>query len=98
MAKYFVLWEVIPENLPKDPAELGKLFGGFMEIVRKQMAEHKTTDWGIFSGGSAGYAIHEGTPDYSFGIALQYSPYVKFDIRPVLSAAEAVKVMQSMKG
>ncbi len=98
MAKYLVLWEVVPENIPKDPAERGKLFGHFMEIVQKEAAEGRNKDWGIFPGANAGYSVHEGTPETSFTVALQYAPYIKFEIRPVLTSAEAGKIMQSMQG
>jgi hypothetical protein len=97
MAKYLVLWEMIPENIPKDLAEQGKLFGHFMEIVQKTTTEGRTKDWGMFPGGNAGYSIHEGTPETGFAIALQYTPYFKFDVRPVLTSAEVGKVMQSMQ-
>jgi hypothetical protein len=98
MARYLILWEMNSFNVPKDPAEQGKLFGHFMEIVQKTMAEGTTKDWGIFAGGSAGYSVHEGTPETSLKIALQYTPYVKFDIRPVLNAAETGKVLKSLSG
>jgi hypothetical protein len=97
MAKYLILWEMVPENVPKDPAEQGKLFGRFMEIVQKEAAAGRNKDWGIFPGGNAGYSIHEGTTETAFTIAMQYVPYVKFDIKPVLTAAEAGKILQSMK-
>ena len=97
MAKYLVLWEMVPENIPKDPAEQGKLFRHFMEIVQKATAEGTTKDWGIFPGCNGGYSVHEGTPETSFTIALQYMPYVRFDIKPVLTTAEVGKVMQSMQ-
>ena len=97
MAKYLILWEIVPGNIPKDPVEQGKLFGHFMEIVQKTMAEGTTKDWGIFPGGNGGYSVHEGTPETSFTIALQYVPYIKFDVKPVLTTAEAGKVMQSMQ-
>jgi hypothetical protein len=97
MAKYLVLWEMVPENIPKDPVEQAKLFGHLMEIVQKTTKEGRTTDWGMFPGGNAGYSIHEGTPETSFAVAMQYTPYFKFDVKPVLTSAEAGKVMQSMQ-
>ena len=97
MAKYLVLWEAVPENMPKDPTEQGKLFSHFMEIVQKTMAEGRTKDWGIFPGGNGGYSVHEGTPGTSFNTALQYMPYFKFDVKPVLTATEVGKAMQAMK-
>ena len=98
MVKSLVLWELVPDTLPKDPAEQGKLFAGFMQIVQKYMGAGITTDWGIFSGGGAGYSITEGTPEQGLEIALQYSPYVKFDVRSVLTAAETAKVLKSLSG
>ena len=97
MAKYLVLWEAVLENIPKDPTEQGKLFGHFMEVVQKTTAEGRTKDWGMFPGGNGGYSIHEGTPETSFTTALQYMPYFKFDVKPVLTTAEVGKVMQSMQ-
>ena len=97
MAKYLVLWELNTGTIPTDPAERGKLFGNLMQVVQQGMAEGMTTDWGIFPGASAGFSMHEGTEEQILGNSLKYSPFAKLEARPVLSAAEAVKVLQSMK-
>jgi hypothetical protein len=68
-----------------------------MEIVQKTAKEGRTKDWGMFPGGNAAYSIHEGTPETSFAVVMQYTPYFKFDVKPVLTSAEVGEVMQSMQ-
>jgi hypothetical protein len=95
MAKYLILWEEETSKMPTDPNERAALNQKNMELTKKAMDEGQITDWGLFAGGGAGYAIGEGDTTDMFRGAMQFSPYFKFKAITVLSADE---VMKSMMG
>jgi len=97
MAKYLILWESVPGYIPADPAQRGMLLGKMMEMTKKALDDGDITDWGLFSDGSAGYAMSEGTGANNLKGAMNFMPYYKFSVREVLSLAEVAQVMQSMQ-
>jgi hypothetical protein len=97
MAKYLNLWEVVPGTMPTDPAERGALLGKMGEMTKKMMDDGLVLDWGVFPGGSSGYAIAAGEPADGLKASMAFAPYYKFEIRPVLSLAETMQVMKSMQ-
>ena len=98
MAKYLILWESDMSRMPTDPNEQAALMGKHMELTKKAFDEGKITDWGLYAGGGAGYAIGEGTAADMLIGAMQFSPYYKFKAHPVLSTDEVAEVMKSMMG
>jgi hypothetical protein len=97
MAKYLNLWEVVPGTMPTDPKERGALLGKMGEMTKKMMDDGLVLDWGVFPGGSAGYAISKGEPMDGLKASMLFAPYYRFEIRPVLSLAEAMQTLQSLK-
>jgi hypothetical protein len=97
MAKYLNLWEVVPGTMPSDPKERVALLAKMGEMTKKMMDSGLVLDWGVFSGGSSGYAISVGEPIDGLKAAMLFAPYYKFDIRPVLSLAEAMQASQSLQ-
>ncbi len=96
MAKVLILWETNFSSLPSDPAAQAAIWGRFGEITKKAMDSGKVKDWGIFAGGFAGYSIADEATTETLSRALQFSPYIKATVHPVLSLPEVMKVMQSM--
>lgn len=98
MAKYLILWETEWSKWPTDPKEQAALMGKQMELTKQGLDEGRVTDWGIYAGAGAGYAITEGTAVDALRGATQYMPYVKFQVHPVLSINEVAELMKSMMG
>lgn len=97
MAKSLNLWEVVPGTMPTDPKERGAILSKMGEITKKMMDDGLVLDWGVFPGGSAGYAISAGEAIDGFKASMLFAPYFKFEIRSVLSLDEAMQAMQSMQ-
>jgi hypothetical protein len=96
MAKVLILWEMNASSIPTDPKEQLAIWGRLGEITKKALDSGKVKDWGIFAGGNAGYSIADETSVETLTRALQFAPYVKLTIHPVLSLPEVLKIMQSM--
>ena len=98
MPKYLNLWEVDNSRMPTDPNERAALLGKQLEMTKKMLDEGQITDWGIFAGGGAGYAIGEGTEADMLKRTMPFMPLIKFQVHPVLSIDEVAQVMKSMTG
>ena len=96
MAKYLIMWESDMSRTPTDPNEQAALMGKQMELTKRAMDEGQITDWGLFAGGGAGYAIGEGNAADALRGIMQFQPYIKFKVQPVLSYDEVMEVMKSM--
>jgi hypothetical protein len=98
MSKFLYLWETVPGTMPADPKQRAEVLGKMLEMTRKWVEERKGNDWGIFAGGGAGYGLGEGTEADALKVAMQFGPYIKFTVYPVLSVKQAGEVMKSMMG
>ena len=95
MAKVLILWEMNINAIPVDPAQQAAIYGRLGAITQKALESGKVKDWGIFAGGWAGYTIADETSAETLTRALQFSPYVKFQVNPVLGIADVMKIMQA---
>ena len=98
MAKYLALWEMNLNAMPANPAERAAAIARMSEMTKKALDEGRIKDWGIFPGGNAGYGLSEGTGVEALTRALQFSPYVKFEVKQVLSIAEAIEAIKAAQG
>ena len=83
-------------RIPVDPNERAALTAKQIEKTKKSLDEGQITDWGLFAGGGAGYAIGDGTASDALRGTMQFSPYVKFQTHLVLSVDEVAEVMKSL--
>ena len=98
MGKYLILWEIDPARVPTDAKERGTAWLVMVEMMKADMKKGVTKDWGAFTAEHKGYAIQEGNEVSLMTELGKYTPYIKFEVRPVATLAqveEAVKA--SMK-
>jgi hypothetical protein len=95
MAKVLILWEMNTSAIPADPAQQAAIYGRLGAMTQKALESGKVKDWGIFAGGNAGYSIADETSVETLSRTLQFSPYVTFQVNPVLGIADVMKIMQT---
>jgi len=95
MTKFLILWELDTTKLPGSPEEQMVLFDGLMNLVDEDF-KSGLLDWGEFVGGGAGYSISEGNEQEVALYLMKYSPYVKFQVHPVLSASQIKENMKAL--
>ena len=83
--------------LPKDPKERTKLILSMAEQVKKQVDSGFTKMWGISAGGGHGFAISEKDPKELYGSMITAIPFIKFDVKPMLTIDEMIEVMKGMQ-
>jgi hypothetical protein len=96
MPKYFMTWEVDPTRVPIDLKERGGLWGGMVEIVKQEIKDGITTDWGCFVGESKGYSVGEQSEIDLAKTLQQFYPFVTFEVHQVMTIDEMAEVIQSM--
>jgi hypothetical protein len=100
MPKFLIEWKGNVSLNSEDYANLPKITLSLLEMVKTGVKSNKITDWGAYCDLRTGYMIIEGTQDEIMPELLKYTPYVLFDVKPVINvdqAIEAVKAAQYLK-
>ena len=98
MSKFLVLWESDSSKVPIDPKERAALLEKLTEMTKKMLHVGQISDWGMFAGGGVGYTVGEGTEADVYKLTMQFAPYIRFKVHPVLSINQVAQVMKSMMG
>lgn len=96
MGRYLSLWEIDPSKLPEDPEEQFELFNRLLDMVKEDIKNGIIKDFGTFLDGNSGYSIDEGTEEEIVLSTMRYCPYVKCNIRPVISIDQLDGIMKKL--
>jgi hypothetical protein len=96
MPKSWIKWRLNQQFTPTDPAEIGKLWMSMLEMVKADLKDGTLTDWGECYNGGEGYAISELSVQDVRTSILKYTPYILFDIKPVLNADQIVECIKKV--
>ena len=66
-------------------------------MVKQQMQEGTTKDWGVFAGGLKGYSVSEGDEMTLSNTVQRYLPYVTFTAHPIVSVDQMAEVIENLK-
>ncbi len=96
MAKYLLLWEEDTTRVAVDPKERGALRLAALDMVKRDLREGRTSDWGCFLDGNSGYAIME-IEEVDLTLTLQeLYPYITWEVHPVLSVEQVEQVAKTL--
>ncbi len=96
MPKYLITWEVDRSKAPIDPKERGALWSGMVEIIKQQMKDGITLDWGCFVGETKGYSIGNQSAVDLAKTLQQFYPLIDFQVQQVMSVDEIGEVAKSL--
>ncbi|MCW4038527.1 MAG: hypothetical protein NWF13_07320 [Candidatus Bathyarchaeota archaeon] len=95
MTKFYMTWELKPEAIPGDPEDAAKLWLAQLDMIKDQFKKGITTDWGIFAGELRGYSVSgDTTEERLHALLLQWSPYVKFKVKTVLTVDQTIAAVK----
>jgi hypothetical protein len=94
---YLILMEYNLSLLPKDIEERMKIFGPFMEMGKKDIESGELTMIGMSPDGRNGFVISNQDPKTIYTKTQMMVPYVKSEVKPMLSLDEAMDVMKEMQ-
>ncbi len=97
MAKYLLLWELDLAKVPADRKERAALWGPMIQMVKQQIRDGTTKDWGVFAGGLKGFSVVEGDEMTISNSAQKYLPFVTFDVHPIISVEQMEDVIEGLK-
>jgi len=61
LAKFVTLWELDRTRIPDDPEEQFRYWNILVNMIKEDIKNGRTIDFGMFTGGFEGYVIREGT-------------------------------------
>ena len=96
MGKYLVLWEIDLTRIPADPQQRATAWKPLTEMVKQDMKEGKTKDWGAFVGELNGYSVAEGTEVEIARMLLRFSPFVHFKTHPIASISQVEETIKAV--
>ncbi len=96
MPKYLLLWELDRSKTPIDPKERGVAWGAMLDMVKQDIKEGVTTDWGSFLGENGGYMVCEGSEMELGKFLEQYVPFVTFKVYRVMSVEQTAELAKSL--
>ena len=94
---YLISWEADISQFPSDPEERVKLIISMAERVKKDVESGDTKMWGISAGGGHGFSVTENNPKEIYAVLSTYTPYIQFDVQPMLSVDEMIDVMKGLQ-
>ena len=98
MGRFLVYWKTDMSRVPEDPKEQVSLFTKLAEMVREDLKNGSTKDFGIFLSGHEGYTIEEGTEQEISLSILKYSPYIICKVFPFLSVDQLQENLKALSG
>ncbi len=96
MGKYLLLWEIDWMKVPVNPKERGAGFNMLLEMVKKDIKNGKTKDWGSFIGEHSGYSVVEGTEVEVMNQLQQFTPFVHFKVHPIASVSQVEEMIKAL--
>jgi hypothetical protein len=97
MGRYLVLWEADETKIPLDSTVRRESWLASIEMVKEEFKSGIIKDWGVFLGQTKGFSIEEGTEEEVQKSAIQYVPYYRLQIIPILKLEQHVEAIKSIK-
>ncbi len=96
MTKFLILWETDMSRVPESPEEQMSLYTKLQNMVKEDLEQGTTKDFGMFLNGIEGYTIEEGTEEEIALSTMKYSPYIKCKVYPTISVSQIDKIMKKL--
>ena len=96
MPKYFMTWKVDPARMSVDIKERAVLLSGMAEMVKQQIRDGTTKDWGAFVGEDRGYSVVESSHTDLHMNMQKYYPFVEFETHQIITIDEIVEGLKSI--
>ncbi len=96
MTKFLTLWTLDTTKMPEKPEEQVAIYTKLLNMVKEDFETSHKMDWGEFVGGGVGYCNSEGTEQELALALMKYSPYIKFEVYPVLSLEQTFENMKKL--
>ncbi|MCX5919453.1 MAG: hypothetical protein NTX30_22615 [Deltaproteobacteria bacterium] len=96
MGKYLLLWEVDRTKVPVNPKERMAGFNVLLEMVKQDIKNGTTKDWGAFVGELNGYSVVEGTEVEIMSGLQKFAPFVHFKTHPIASVTQTEEMITAL--
>jgi hypothetical protein len=97
MGKYLVLWDLDTTRIPVDPKKRRDASALLTALVKNDIEKGIQKDYGAFVGETKGYGIVEGSEIEVSLLIQQFIPYVKFEVKPIMSISQVEEMLNTMQ-
>jgi hypothetical protein len=97
MGRYLLLWQLENTRVPEKAKDRAMGWGMFVETIKKDMKDGIQRDWGAYVGEGRGYGIVEGNEIEVAALINQYSPYIRFEVKPLLTIEQTEEFLKTIK-
>ena len=92
-----ILWEMNESLIPSDPEEGMKFYMTNLQRVKEGVETGRLKMWGLSPGGNKGFAVAEAEGKELFALIAAWGPYVRFEVKPMISADEAIEALKGLQ-
>ncbi len=97
MGRYLILWEADESKIPINPEERKNGWLGAIEMVRQNMRDGTTKEYGCFIGQPKGFSLVEAPENEVANNLMKYIPYFRFKVFPVATIDELEETIRAIK-
>ncbi len=96
MPKYLILWEIDQRRIPTGRKDRGTGWNFLLSMIKEQIKQGLTKDWGLFVGETKGYSIMEGTEVEVTNATQKYVPFAFYEVKQVMSIEQTEEVIKNL--
>ena len=93
MTKFLTLWEIDRTRIPDNPEEQLQYWAMLLNMIKEDMKNGRTLDFGMFAGGYKGYIIREGTELEIQTEIVKYIKFTKYRTFPILEISQLEEML-----
>ena len=95
LTKFVTLWELDRTRIPDDPEEQFRYWNMLVNMIKEDMKNGRTIDFGMFTGGFEGYVIREGTEQEIQMEISKYSTITNHKTYTILSISQLEEMLKA---
>ncbi len=95
MTKFLTLWELDRTRIPDSPEEQMQYYAMLVNMIKEDMKNGRTLEFGAFVGGFKGYVIREGTEQEIHMEISKYAKFTKYRTFPFLEVSQLEEMFKA---
>ncbi|VVB84973.1 Uncharacterised protein [uncultured archaeon] len=95
MTKFLTLWELDRTRIPDSPEEQMQYYAMLLNMIKEDMKNGRTLEFGAFVGGFKGYVIREGTEQEIHMEISKYAKFTKYKTFPFLEVSQLEEMFKA---
>ncbi|HLB71658.1 MAG TPA: hypothetical protein VJJ51_11500 [Candidatus Methanoperedens sp.] len=95
MTKFLTLWELDRTRIPDSPEEQLQYYTMLQNMIKEDMKNGRTREFGAFVGGFKGFVIREGTEQEIYMEISKYAKFTNYKTYPFLDISQLEEMLKA---